>query len=202
MDSSRRKKLEEQLRALCQARQYGRAAAIALEGYGAEIRKVMKVTLRNESRVDDAFSAFSENLLTSLPGFRWESSFRTWIYGVARNTCLHSFRAPDAREQPLPEEALEKQPMIERTVTQPWLRTEVKSRFKALQERLTPHEQRILSLRVESGLSWTEVARAMAGRELPPAELEKRAAVLRQQFQRIKARLRLLAIDEELLSSH
>jgi hypothetical protein len=41
----------------------------------------------------------------------------------------------------------------------------------------------------------------MAGRQLSPEETNKRAAVLRQQFQRIKSRLRALAMDEQLLQS-
>jgi RNA polymerase sigma-70 factor (ECF subfamily) len=201
MESSRRKKLEAELRAQCEARRYGRAAELALEGYGPEIRKLMKVTLREGSRVDDAFSALSESLLTSLPGFRWESSFRTWIYSMARNICAHSIRSPGARELPSPEGVLDGQPVLDRTATQPWLRTDIKSRFKELQARLSPHEQLILSLRVDRGLSWTEAAQAMAGRQLSPAETHKRAAVLRQQFQRIKSRLRELALDEQLLQS-
>jgi RNA polymerase sigma-70 factor (ECF subfamily) len=199
MESSKRKKLEKDLRALCEAHEYRRAAELALDGYGSEIRKLMKVTFKDDSWVDDAFGAFSEAMLTSLPRFRWESSFRTWVYGVARNTCLTFFRSASAREQPLREGGSDDRPVLERTATQPWLRTEVKSRFRALQERLSPHEQQILALRVGNGLSWTEVARVMAGHDLPAKELAKRASVLRQQFQRIKVRLRALAVDEELL---
>jgi RNA polymerase sigma-70 factor, ECF subfamily len=199
MDSSKRKKLETRLRELCQAEEYRRAAELALDGYGPEIRKMLQVALKDPCQVDDVYGMFSEAVLTSLPGFRWESSFRTWVYGVARNTCMASFRSARTREQPVADDELGDRPVLERTATQPWLRTEVKNRFKALQERLSPHEQQILELRVEGRLPWTEVARVMAGRELSPEELEKRASVLRHQFQRIKTRLRALAVDEELL---
>ena len=197
MEASGRKKLEAELKALCRAGAYQRAAELALSGYGPSIRKLMRVTFHDDSLVDDAFSSFSEALLTSLPGFRWESSFRTWIYSVARNVCSAVLRSISSRERPLTEGGLDDRPMPERTATQPWLRTEIKSRFRALQERLSPHEQRILALRLDRGLPWPEVARAMADQELSAEELEKRAAVLRQQFQRIKARLRELALDEE-----
>lgn len=199
MELSERKKLETELRALCAAKAYRRAAELALSGYGPEIRKLMKVTFKDDYRVDDAFGAFSEAMLTSLPGFRWESSFRTWVYSVAHNVCLSLIRSGQTRERPLAEGGLDDRPVLDRTQTQPWLRTEVKSRFRALQERLSAHEQQILALRLDRRLPWPEVARAMADHELSPEELEKRATVLRQQFQRIKTRLRALAIDEELL---
>ncbi|HYH97923.1 hypothetical protein [Hyalangium sp.] len=120
---------------------------------------------------------------------------------MARNICAHSFRSPGVRELPVLQGVLNGHPVLDRTATQPWLRSDIKSRFRLLQERLSPHEQLILSLRVERGLSWTEAAQAMAGRPLSPKEAHKRAAVLRQQFQRIKSQLRALAVDEQLLES-
>ena len=65
----------------------------------------------------------------------------------------------------------------------------------------TPLEQRILTLRIQDGLSWNEVALAMAGHELEAEDLKHRAAVLRQQYQRLKVHLRELAIDASLISS-
>jgi RNA polymerase sigma-70 factor (ECF subfamily) len=70
-----------------------------------------------------------------------------------------------------------------------------------LRDKLSPHERMILELRVEGGLSWNEVARAMAGEDLSADELRQRVAVLRQQFQRLKTHLRELAVDESLISS-
>jgi RNA polymerase sigma-70 factor (ECF subfamily) len=200
MKSSEREHLEASIRGLCQTGEHGSAVALGLEGYGPEIRKLMWVVLKERSRVDDAFGMFSEELLKSLPGFRWQSSFRTWAHGMARNICLQAIRAPGARERLMTEGALDRQPPHERTETPPWVRTDVKRRFRVLQERLSPHEQKLLALRVDRHLSWEEIARAVSDQPLSRSELGKKTAVLRQQFQRLKARLRELAIDESLLT--
>ncbi len=142
MKATERDQLEERLRALCEAGEYGSAVALGLEGYGAEIRKLMWVVLKEGSKVDDAFGMFSEQLLKSLPDFRWQSSFRTWAHAMARNICLQATRSPAAREYLMTEGGLDRQAQRERTETPPWVKTDVKRRFRALQERLSPHEQR------------------------------------------------------------
>jgi len=200
MMSSERVQLEARIHALCKAGEYGSAAVLGLEEYGPEIRKLMWVVLKERSRVEDAFGAFSEELLKSLPSFRWQSSFRTWAHGMARNICLQVIRSPRAREHLMTEGSLDRQAQRERTETAPWVRTDVKRRFRALQVRLSPHEQKLLALRVDRHLSWEQIARAVSDQPLSRAELGKKTAVLRQQFQRLKARLRELAIDEHLLS--
>jgi RNA polymerase sigma-70 factor (ECF subfamily) len=90
-----------------------------------------------------------------------------------------------------------------RSSTKPWQRTVVKDRFRALRESLAPHERMLLVLRVDRRLPWMEVARVMADPDEPmTAEaLARRAAALRQQFQRIKDHLRALAAQEGLLAS-
>jgi len=201
METSERQHVDEELRRLCEASEYKPAVALALEAYGLELRKLMMAILRQPDWVDDAYGAFSESLLKSLPAFRWESSFRTWAYRVARHTCAQYLRSLHGREKWASDGALADQPHHERSMTQPWLRTDIKHRFRALQDKLTPHERMILTLRIEDGLSWNEVARAMAGHDLAPEDLRQRVAVLRQQFQRLKEHLRELAIEESLISS-
>jgi RNA polymerase sigma-70 factor (ECF subfamily) len=56
---------------------------------------------------------------------------------------------------------------------------------------------------VDQRLSWEEVARVMSEGEeaLTDAALKRKAAALRQQFQRIKTHLRSLAQEEGLIAS-
>jgi RNA polymerase sigma-70 factor, ECF subfamily len=86
-----RNRLEEELQDLCRRGEVNQAVEQALRGYGPEIRRLMVGVLQNEDRAQDAFSLFSEFLLKGLPGFRWESSFRTWAQRMARNACLYPF---------------------------------------------------------------------------------------------------------------
>lgn len=201
MEASKRQRVEEELEKLCKASAYQHAVTLAVRSYGPEIRKLMMVVLKDEDWVNDAFSIFGESLLKSLPRFRWESSFRTWAYRVARHVCAQYLRSLREYSKQTSEEALADQPQPERTTTQPWLRTELKNRFRALYDRLSPHERMIVTLRIEGGLPWNAVARAMAGHDLPPDELQHRVLVLRQQFQRLKAHLRELALEESMLHS-
>ncbi len=197
-----REQVELQLHTLCLRGEYGLSVELAMRAYGPEIRRLMASVLHHPELAKDAFSLFSENLVKGLPGFRWESSFRTWAYRLARNACYHQIHAPAAREQPVSEPAAN-EPQRHRTDTQPWQRTVVKERFRALREQLEPHERMLLMLRVDQRLPWTEIARVMAEPDEPinRAMLNRRATALRQQFQRVKARLRALAIEQGVIST-
>jgi RNA polymerase sigma-70 factor (ECF subfamily) len=202
MQLEEREKLEQEIHDLCKQGDLAGAVERALEGYGQEIMRLMASVLHNYERSRDAFSLFSENLLKGLSGFRWESSFRTWAYRLARNACYQVMHAPAGREQPVSMSALPDEALKPRSETRPWQRTSVKERFRALRESLDPQERMLLLLRVDQRLSWEEVARVMAEGDKPltSAELKRRAAALRQQFQRIKTHLRSMAEEEGLIS--
>ena len=204
MHADERELMEREIQALLERGDLAGSVERALQGYGQEILRLMTAMLHDPDRGRDAFSVFSENLLRGLPGFRWESSFRTWAYRLARNACVQVMRSPAVRrEQPVSMSAMPEEPFAARSDTRPWQRTSVKERFRALRESLEPQERLLLSLRVDQRLSWEEVARVMAEAEepLPADALKRRAAALRQQFQRVKEHLRALAEQEGLVAS-
>lgn len=196
-----RAKLEQRIRTLCEAGDVGHAVEAALTGYGPEIMRMISSLMKDPEQARDVFAAFSEALLLDLSGFRWESSFRTWAFQIARHACYRHHRSAASREEPVTHRKLERSAR-ERSRTHPWLRSDVKSRFRQLRGRLDPQEQLVLTLRIDRGLPWPEVVRALAapGEELTAEQLGRRAAVLRQQFQRTKARLRQLAREAALVS--
>jgi RNA polymerase sigma-70 factor (ECF subfamily) len=193
--------LEQEVRTLCEKGDMGAAVERTLQGYGRELLRLMHSVLHQPDLARDAFSLFCENLLKGLPGFRWESSLRTWSYRLARNACYQVMHTPSAREQPMSISALPDQVQQHRSETSPWQRTSVKERFRQLREKLKPEERMLLMLRVDQRLSWTEIARVMeeGGEPVTAAALPKRAAALRQQFQRLKTHLRELAEQEGLV---
>jgi RNA polymerase sigma-70 factor, ECF subfamily len=203
MQLEEREKLEQDIHELCLRGELAGAVERALEGYGQELMRLMASVLHDYERSRDAFSLFSENLLKGLPGFRWESSFRTWAYRLARNACYQVMHAPAGREQPVTRSQMPEDALKPRSETRPWQRTSVKERFRALRESLDPQERMLLLLRVDQRLSWEEVARVMSEGDtpVPDAELKRKAAALRQQFQRIKTHLRSMAEEEGLISS-
>jgi RNA polymerase sigma-70 factor (ECF subfamily) len=199
--SIEREKLEQEIRELCQRGDTAGAVERALQGYGMEIMRLMASVLHNPELAKDAFSVFCESLLKGLPAFRWESSFRTWAYRLARNACYQLVHAPSARETPVSASGIPEAPLRHRSDTRPWQRTSVKERFRALRESLEPDERMLLLLRVDQRLAWTEVARVMWDSDEPAtsAALTRKATALRQQFQRIKTHLRQMAIEQGLI---
>jgi RNA polymerase sigma-70 factor (ECF subfamily) len=196
-----RERLEQDIRELCQRGDTAGAVERALQGYGMEIMRLMASVLHSPELAKDAFGIFCESLLKGLPAFRWESSFRTWAYRLARNACYQLAHSPAARETPVSSSGIPDAALRQRSDTRPWQRTSVKERFRALRESLDPEDRMLLLLRVDQKLAWTEVARVMWDSDDPVtnAELTRKATALRQQFQRIKTHLRQMAIEQGLL---
>ena len=170
------------------------AACAILGGYGVEILAYLAAVTRNETVADDVFSAFSEDLWRGLPRFRRESSVRTWLYHLAWHALLrHRDDAFARRRAPLPPD-IEGVAQDIRSRTASFLRTEVKDAVSRLREQLDPREQTLLILRVDRGLSWHEVAEVLSTPAAPVNE-----ALLAKRFERIKAKLRLLAEEAGLL---
>jgi len=200
MHVTSRTRLEEEIHELCNQGEVALAVEQTLRGYGDELRGVMSSILPDE-RGHDAYSLFSERLLKGLSDFRWESSLRTWLYRMARNACLKLVNAASARELPVSRSAFPEHSARARTETNPWQRTDVKERFRALRAQLEPQDQKLLALRVDQNLPWQQVAWELSTPEelRTSDELTRRATALRQQFLRVKARLRTLALREGLL---
>jgi len=87
-----------------------------------------------------------------------------------------------------------------RTRTEPWLRTEIKDKFRALRDALDPDDRELLVLRVDRGLSWEDVVRVMLGAEAPDdAAVRTESARLRKRYQHLKDELRRRAIEAGLV---
>lgn len=195
--------LEEELRGLVGGGDCEGAFAHALSGYGFELRSFCHALLRDRASADDAYGAACEDLWRGMPHFRWDSSFRVWAYAVARHACLRELRG---RRRALRRGTgyrayLEAMGGSPRTETKPCQRTTMKDRLRALREQLDPDGQTLLTLRIDRGLSFEQIARIMAGpsAELPSAELARGAAACRKRFERTKVRLRHLALEAGLI---
>lgn len=197
-----RHRLEQEIRGLLAEGRVDRASTIAIEVCEMEITRWLKGLLGDEITAREVFCTFCEDLWKGLPNFRWQSSLRTWTYQLARNAAWRHLRSASP-EQPMGD-ALPDEPIQQpRSRTRPWLRTDVKSAFARLREMLDPEDRTLLLLRVDGRMQWDEVARVMSDAQKPlPAEaLRKRAAVLRQQFHRIKVQLREMAEAQGLLKN-
>lgn len=179
--------LEHELVALIRARQLDGAATRALESYGPELYGFLVSYLGNESDAAEVFSQVGEDLWKGLPSFGLGCSVRTWLYVLARHAASRFRRSPWNRRTG--DSHLDAVVDAVRTRTQPWLRTDVKDRFRALRDALDPDDRSLLVLRVDRGLSWEEVARVTLSLEAPDA------AVLGRETDRLRKRYQLLKDD-------
>ena len=191
---------EVQIRLMCDARDYERAATHALEAYGREIERFLRGRLRNPADAKDAYGMFCEDLWSGLPQFGWRCTLRGWAYTLARHAELRLAASPARRAGRAVAPSDVDIAAQTRTSTAPYVRTDVKDRFRSLRSRLNAEDQLILILRVDRELEWRDIAHVLAsGVEAAEPEVDRVAARVRKRFQIIKERLRRWAIEEGLL---
>jgi RNA polymerase sigma-70 factor (ECF subfamily) len=193
--------VEAELGSLIQKRALDRAATRALEAYGPELFGFLVHLLGSEPDAAEVFSQVSEDLWRGLGGFSGECSVRTWLYVLARHAAARFRRTPwnrrarrtgDAKLDALVEHA--------RTNTKPWLRTDVKDRWRALRASLSEEDRSLLVLRVDRALDWKDIARVTLGSDSPAAAvLARESDRLRKRFQLLKVELRRRAREAGLV---
>ena len=209
-DRSDPETIERTIRAFCDAGDRDQAATFLVQSYGREIFRFLLSRLDDEHASSEVFSQFTEDLWKGLAGFRWQCPARVWSYTLARHAAsryIADARKRRAREAPLsragPLSALEQKI---RTATLSAVRSEVKSRFAELRDRLPLDDQTLLILRVNRRLGWKEIAQVMTdpeeGADSPSdAVLDREAARLRKRFQLVKQKLRDMATEADASAS-
>lgn len=196
---------EALIRGACDAQNFERAAALAVERYGAELLGFLVAHMRDADAASEVFQQWSEAFWRALPSFEWRCSARTWAYKLARRTAGH-YRKRERRRAGVPLAHLSQLSVaVERvrTATVAYKRTNVKDRFQELRDQLSEEDQTLLVLRIDRGLSWLELAEVMLGEEVKPTDeqLKTEAARLRKRLQHAKERLRKMAEEAGLLDS-
>lgn len=184
--------LERDVRAACDRGDHTAAAALVVRGYGVEIGAYLASIVRTGAvDVDESFSRWCEDLVRGLPGFRFDSSVRTWVYTLARHAAARRARDDGrrARRFPLPGE-LHDVIAVARTSTVEYLRTAVKDRLAEARAGLSDDEQELLYLRVDRQLAWRDIARIVADDGAGDDEVRKLDQALRKRFETLKRRLK------------
>jgi RNA polymerase sigma-70 factor (ECF subfamily) len=160
-----------------------------LDAYGAELHTFVRSVLRNEHAASEAFAQVQEDLWRGLPGFRAESSLRTWAYVVAQRACFrHRARAGNRRDAPL--SAASPTALAARTDTSRRRREQRHALLVQLREELPEDDRALMILRVDRDLSWEDVARVLSETATSEEKPHVTVAGLRKRFERIKERLR------------
>jgi RNA polymerase sigma-70 factor (ECF subfamily) len=130
--------------------------------FDAHKDKVYSIALRysgDESLAMDIAQDTFLKLFSSLPDFRGDSAFSTWIYRLVVNACLdHKRRA--WRLAPLADELMA---MLRAPgdCLDALLHSEMRSRVRAAVETLSPDMRMAVVLRYTEGLSYDEIAEVM-----------------------------------------
>jgi RNA polymerase sigma-70 factor (ECF subfamily) len=146
----------------------------------------LRSVLGDEASADEACAELSLALWHGVGAFKGESSFRTWAYRIAWRTAQHQRNTPSKRRvRRLETFELDALAADVRSRTAPFLRTEAHELVQKARSLLSPDEQALLILRVDRGLSWSDVASVLAeeGETISQPVLWKR-------FERVKEKLR------------
>jgi RNA polymerase sigma-70 factor (ECF subfamily) len=186
--------LEAEIRRHVDAQQWAEATRVAILGYGPELFGFLQATAASRADAEDLFGELSERLWRKLPEFGWRSSFRTWAYTVARHLVCDRRRHNERRrrrEVPWSEISVAAiadavRSTIERSAS-------IDARMELVRSLLDEDERTLLVLRIERRMRWQDIARIVLDDENDaddPDAIDRTAARLRKQFERIKDRLR------------
>lgn len=185
---------EESILTLLENNDKSGAMSTALRAYGGEILGFLCATMRDPSDADDAYAAGCHDAWRGIETYRAQSTFRAWLYGVFRNAAARFYRDSFRKRQvPFSRTPASSLVASERTKTRPFLKTDVKNAFRELRAELPSVDQELLVLRIDRGLSWPEIADILAADEAPSP------VALRKRFERVKERVRVLALERGLL---
>ena len=183
--------VEARLRGLVRDGELEAAATCALEAYGPELFGFLIHFMGSEPDASEVFSQTAEDFWRGLPAFAARCSVRTWLYVLARHAASRFWRSPWQRAARAGSSRLDSLVADARSRTQPWLRTDVKDRWRELRESLASDDRALLVLRVDRGLEWNDVARVILGRDDADAgALAGESARLRKRYHELKQELR------------
>lgn len=191
--------VEREIRSQCEAGDHNGALTAAIVAYGDEVYSFLVARHRDDDVAADVFSQTTMDLVKSLPTFAWRCSMRTWFYRLARSAAVRYERSPaNRRDRREPLSRVSEVVDQIRSRTQVHLRTEVKDGVRKLREQLDEQDQQLLMLRIDRDLGWNEIAEIIEDDDNPEV-IARASARLRQQFTKLKTKLRELAAAEGLL---
>lgn len=183
--------MEAEIRERCHRAEFAGAVTSALDAYGDEIMGYLAACAPDRTTAVEAFSCFSEKLWLGAPSFQWRSSFRTWLYAIARNALRDAIRSNQVRARryqalDVPEVLL----AIRRATTRaPYQRSTLLDHLQRLRAQLDPADRELLILRIDRQLPWLDIV-AIVEPDCATTDVLRLAAVLRKRFERVKERLR------------
>jgi RNA polymerase sigma-70 factor (ECF subfamily) len=153
--------MDEDIHQQLDAREYRGAFELLLERYQDRVFRLACGLLRNETMAEDIAQDIFLKIWRALPGFQHRASLSTWIFTIARNTCLTQLkrqRPTLSLSEPETREALERSPELQQTDTPEGAGMDVQFMLDQLPEKY----RRVIALYYLEQKSYEEVA-AMLG---------------------------------------
>src|SRR5262245_55202982 len=89
--------MEQDIRRRLEQRQYHEAFELLLSEYQNKVFRLAYSMLGNEALAEETAQEVFIRVWKALAGYRGQASLSTWIYSIARNTCLSALSASAAR---------------------------------------------------------------------------------------------------------
>lgn len=160
---------------------------IAFRAYAPEILGYVAALLpeRELAEAQEIAGELYCRLLEHGARFEGRSTYRVWMYRIARNLALH-WRDKAATQRTHALRTLDASAMaaIEKSTTAEWEKTTLKLALQREREALSEEDRSLLLLLVDRKLTSSEVAEALS-----TADKTVTAAAVRQRFRRLRERL-------------
>jgi RNA polymerase sigma-70 factor, ECF subfamily len=92
---------------LLRGRKYDEALERLLDAYEKKVFRMAVVMLRDAGRAEEVTQDVFLKVWRALPSYDGRASLSTWVYAIARNTCLSAVRSESYRKTTLFEESQE-----------------------------------------------------------------------------------------------
>jgi RNA polymerase sigma-70 factor (ECF subfamily) len=195
MSSERGAQIEARVNEALDAADYDLALTVVIRGYGGELLGFIESRVGSLDDAREAFGWFSEDLWRSLPSFERRCTLRTWAYALARNAASRFVaRELSPRKRVVPLSRVSRLSLLMLAESSRDSSQQQADQITRLRAQLSEEEQLLLTLRVDRGLEWKDVARVITFGDgaVAEADLDREALRLRQRFHVLKAKLREL----------
>ena len=89
--------MDEEIQTCLDGKRYTEAFELALAQYQNKVFRLAYSILGKRELAEDAAQEIFVRIWRALPGYRGSSSVSTWIYSIARNTCLTALKSGSVR---------------------------------------------------------------------------------------------------------
>jgi RNA polymerase sigma-70 factor, ECF subfamily len=106
--------MDDDVLQLLQKRRYDGALELLLDRYETQVFRMALAMLKDAGRAEDVTQDIFLKFWRALPAFDGRATLSTWLYAIARNTCLSAVRAETYRKtSPLDDSS---QPTVPNTI--------------------------------------------------------------------------------------